>query len=105
MLYPLILDCETQPRITVSNITLRNITSEGGLLPPGIIRCNETNPCTGFEFDNVNFKGWYNDYDLGFITEYVQGESINSYPDPGFSSPGHPLPRFDMTEKIENYFL
>jgi hypothetical protein len=40
-------------RITVRNITLRNIKSTGGLLPPGIIRCNETNPCTGFVFDNV----------------------------------------------------
>ena len=86
MIYPLDKNCQTQPRIDVRNITLRNIVSKGGLLPPGIIRCNETNPCTGFVFENVNLSGWLIHKDNGFITENVQGVSINSFPDPHFNA-------------------
>ena len=106
MLYPILPECHTQPLITVSNITLRNITSDEGWLPPGIIRCNATNPCSGFVFDNVQVKGWFNKHDLGYITENVQGVSINSYPDPGFSAPGEPLrENFEWTTHIENFIL
>jgi hypothetical protein len=66
------------------NITLRNVYSEGGVLPPGIIRCNETNPCTDFTFENVQMKGWFNYLNKGFITENVYGTVINSHPDPHF---------------------
>ena len=104
MLYPLIPHCETQPLINMYNITLRNIYSKGGLLPPGIIRCNETNPCTGFVFDNVQMDGWYNDYGLGYITENVQGVVINSYPDPGFSMSGE-KPSSSWKTQFGNYLL
>lgn len=57
MLYPIKPDCPTQPRITMKDITLRNIHSTGGLLSPGILRCNATNPGTGFIFDNVHVGG------------------------------------------------
>ena len=56
MFYPLNKTCPTQPRVTISDITLRNITSRGGLLPAGVIRCNETNPCTNFKFENVDIR-------------------------------------------------
>ena len=52
MLYP-IKECETQPLITIANIDLKNIVSKGGFLPPGIIRCNESNPCYGINFEAV----------------------------------------------------
>lgn len=39
MEYPL-AKCITQPLIDIHNITLRDINSTSGLLPPGIIRCN-----------------------------------------------------------------
>ncbi len=64
------------------NITLKNIDVEGSILTPGIIRCNATNPCTDFTFENVHMNAWYNNKDLGFITENVYGTVINSYPDP-----------------------
>ena len=91
MLYPLNPDCETQPRVTMQDITLKNITSEGGILPAGIIRCNETNPCTGFHFEDVKVISKFWDF-LGmnhFITEFVEGTSVNVYPEPGFKKPGY----------------
>ena len=53
MLYPLVKECETQPRVPIKNLTLRNVHGSGGLLAPGILRCNETKPCEGFSFENV----------------------------------------------------
>jgi hypothetical protein len=88
MLYPIVPECHTQPRIDMHNITLRNITSKNGWLTPGIIRCNETNPCTGFVFENVQMDGWTNNLGLGFITENVYGTVVNSYPAPDFKQVG-----------------
>lgn len=84
MLYPVIKECHTQARITIRNITLRNVYSTKGILPPGIIRCNETNPCTDFTFENVYATGWFTLLDYGYITENVIGTQVNSYPSPGF---------------------
>jgi len=86
MIYPLNKHgCETQPLITVANITLRNITSHGGLLPPGIIRCNETNPCTGINFENVHVSGWWSFFKLNFIVEQATGSVVNSVPIPALN--------------------
>jgi len=74
MIYPINNDCPTNPRITMENITLRNITSTGGLLPAGILRCNSTNPCKNFTFEDVSIKGALWDLlNIGWITEYVEG--------------------------------
>jgi hypothetical protein len=94
MLYPLLPHCETQPRITVRNITLRNIHSRGGYLV-GIVRCNETNPCTDINFENVKHDGFFSDFKYGFITEHVYGSVVDSYPAPNFNSSSTP-------EEIEN---
>ena len=56
MLYP-VEKCPTQPRITIENISFRNITSDSSTL--NVMRCNETNPCKNFMFDNVNIKGHF----------------------------------------------
>ena len=85
MTYP-IGGCTTQPLITVSNITLNNIRQYGSLLPPGIIRCNETNPCKGFVFNNVKASGWWKFLKLGYITEHIEGVVTHSDPAPAFNS-------------------
>ena len=85
-MYPLV-PCETQPLVDVHNITLRNVQQYGTILPPGIIRCNETNLCTGFVFDNVRAHGWWRIFGRNYIVENVIGVSTNTHPDPGFASP------------------
>ena len=49
MLYPL-KPCLTQPLIDIENVTIRNVRQYGTILPPGVLRCNETNPCQNFIF-------------------------------------------------------
>ena len=82
MLYPFNPDCPTQPRISIKDIHLKDITSKGGLLLPGIMRCNETNPCGDFFFKNVNIKGWLSK--KGYICENIYGYSMDSFPKPCF---------------------
>lgn len=53
-LYP-IEKCPTEPRITIGNITFKNITSDKDTL--NVLRCNETNPCKNFNFIDVDIKG------------------------------------------------
>lgn len=87
MFYPLNKDCPTQPRIDISDITLRNITSTGGYLPAGILRCNETNPCTNIVFENVDVRSsvWDTLHE-SYITENVHGTATGSFPHPSFNS-------------------
>lgn len=72
MLYPL-GGCETQPLIDVNNITLKNVTSKSGFLPPGIIRGNSTNPMKNINFIDVKIEGWWQDMGWSFISEYAYG--------------------------------
>jgi len=76
--------CDTQPLIDIRNITLKNVESTGGLLPPGIIRCNATNPCKDINLINVKMNGWWKDLNWTFISEYADGQVQNVFPDPGF---------------------
>ena len=86
LLYPF-EDCHTEPKIDFRNITIRNLESTGGLLNPGIIRFNETNPSQGLKFENVTLHGWWEDLDWGFITEFAHGATaVNVYPDPQFGA-------------------
>jgi hypothetical protein len=78
-LYPIDPECPTQPRVPVSNIKLRNIHFTGGVTLPGVLLCNETVPCTGFEFTNVtNLGGWLVSKD--YVCENVQGIQSNTNP-------------------------
>jgi hypothetical protein len=71
--------CETNPLVTMENITLRNINIYGGVLSPGILVCNATNPCTNFLFDNVNvFNRSIFPVADGYLCENVNGHAINS---------------------------
>ena len=82
-MYPL-NDCPTVPVVTIKNIELHNVNVYNSVLPPGIMRCNETNPCTGFVWDNVQAHGWWHKLGVGYITENVYGEVRNSKPVPQF---------------------
>ena len=66
-------------------------------MPAGIIRCNETNPCTGFVLDNVKVHGWWRLLHKGYITENVEGTVKDSKPIPEFGGVG------DITEVEEAY--
>ena len=103
MLYPL-KPCVTQPLIDIDNVTIRNVQQYGTILPPGVIRCNETNPCTGFVFQNVQAHGWWKIFGLNYITENVRGVVANSKPVPAFiGSDG--LSYVNETEDGESYNL
>jgi polygalacturonase len=71
--------CETDPLVTIDTVVLRNVNIYGGLLSPGILICNATNPCTNFLFDNVNV---YNrsvfPVQDGFLCDSIQGFARNS---------------------------
>lgn len=75
--------CDANPRVTVTGVVLRDVTIHGGILSPGIIKCNETNPCTDFVFENVNVynpsKFPIND---GFLCEnaYIDVKNSNLKP-------------------------
>ena len=67
------------------NITLRNIQQYDTILPvPGVVRCNETNPCTGFVFENVKSHGIWTWLGFNYITEQVVGVVTDSKPVPAF---------------------
>ena len=86
------------------NITLRNVQQYGTLLPPGVIRCNSTNPCTGFVFENVRAHGWWRILGLSYIVENVFGIATSSKPDPGFLDPltiAEPRPSADFTAFVK----
>lgn len=72
-------DCPTDPLVTIQNITLRNVDIYGGVLSPGIMICNATNPCTNLIFDNVNV---YNrslfPVEKGYLCENFSGYARNS---------------------------
>ena len=88
MIYPL-QPCETQPRVTVRDIYLKNVTSVGSILPAGILRCNETNPCQNFVFEDVQLRSSLWDHlGIGFISEFVEGHTSNVFPDPKIREAG-----------------
>jgi len=70
----------------MNGIVLRNINVYGNLLIPGIIRCNETNPCTGFVMQNVNDDSLWTKLGFSYIVENVQGDVVNSFPIPAYTN-------------------
>lgn len=70
--------CVTNPQITVSDITLRNVNIYGGVLAPGIMICNQTNPCHNFVFDNVNVYNPASFPFSGYLCNFVSGYAKNS---------------------------
>ena len=74
----------------------------GGFLSPGVIRCNESNPCTGMNFENVNIEGWWEKMEWSFISEYSYGNVINTHPDPKL---GKPSERVFELFTVQNFFI
>ena len=94
MLYPLDKHCETNPRVTMKDITLKNITSVNGVLPPGIIRCNASNPCDNFVFEDVQVRSKFWEYfgEGKYITENVNiNYKGNNFPAPSIEEHKEPV--------------
>lgn len=73
--------CSTQPLVTIQNITLRNIAIRDSVLYPVTIRCNVSNPCRWFEFENVTTDRWsIGQKSTGVVCEYVTGRQTNTKP-------------------------
>ena len=73
--------CDTQPRVTISNIVLKNVKIWNSLLFPIIMRCNETNPCRNIVYDSVQVEGWLiGNKSKGYVCENVHGTRTNTYP-------------------------
>lgn len=66
---------------------MRNFEIHNAILPPGVIRCNAANPCTGMVFDNVQADGWWSKLRMNYFVENTHGEVINSKPAPAFVTP------------------
>jgi hypothetical protein len=65
--------------VTVDGVFLRNVNIYGGILSPGLIVCNVTNPCTNLVFDNVNvYDRSYFPVKEGFYCENGSGYAKNS---------------------------
>jgi len=89
MFYPF-GNCDTYNAVTMDRIILKNITSTGSLLPVGVILCNYTNPCTNFHFENINATSTlWDTLGVGWISQFVEGTAINSFPDPHFKPNGY----------------
>jgi polygalacturonase len=82
MLYPIGGDdaCPVNPLVPIYNVTLKDIAISGGVTPP-VVRCNETAPCTGFEFDNVQYTSWATRAE-GWICENAFGTEKHLQPKP-----------------------
>ena len=90
MTYPISEFCQTNPRVTMKDITLRNVTSTGALLPAGVILCNETNPCKNFLFEDVNMRSTlWDTLGIGYINHFSEGQATRSFPDPRFKPQGY----------------
>lgn len=66
--------CPTDPEITLANLTFTRIDIVGGLLSPGVLIANSTNPGTGFVFDGVivrNSTAW--PVAEGYLVQNVRG--------------------------------
>jgi hypothetical protein len=92
--------------ITFADITLRNITTSNNWFPAGVIRCNSTNPCKNFVFDNVNVRSpLWDTLGIGYITEFAEGIATNSHPDPGFKPVGYYDDPKNRNEELEAFAL
>jgi hypothetical protein len=66
--------CPTDPEVTLANFTFRRVAIHGGLLSPGVLIANVSNPGTGFLFDGVvvhNSSGW--PVSGGYLVQSVAG--------------------------------
>ncbi len=55
--FPVRGECQTQPRVTISNIVIRDSVFEAGVTLPGVLYCDPANPCKGITLSNVSNTG------------------------------------------------
>jgi hypothetical protein len=76
--------CSTQPLVTLTNITLEDITIHKSLLYPVTLRCNVSNPCTEINFINVKTDEWLiGQKDKGYVCEFATGKALGNSPQIG----------------------
>jgi len=63
--YPIVDACPTNPLVTFSDITIRNVTFEKSVTMPGVILCDAANPCTGLDISYVT----NNPIDGGYLVQ------------------------------------
>lgn len=56
--YPIVDECPTQPRVSMTNIVLDDVTFENGVTLPGVMLANVSTPYTDFKFNNVTSSGF-----------------------------------------------
>ena len=71
-----------QPNVPIRNVTLRNVTLVKGITLPGVILCNETNPCTNINFDGVSNSGSFL-VQKDYVCKSALGTVTGSSPVPG----------------------
>jgi hypothetical protein len=80
--YPIINTCPTQPRITLANISLFNITATHTAFLPGVILGDLSNPIQNLIFENVLGSG-KNIIQSDYVCQgVVNGTNINNLPSP-----------------------
>ena len=79
--YPIVNECPTQPRVSMTNIVLDDVVFENGITLPGVMLANVSTPYTNFRFANVTNTGFLSGkflLDQNYVCENVQGEADNT---------------------------
>ena len=91
--YPIVKECPTQPRVSITNITLEDVTFEDGITLPGVMLANVSTPYTNFRFNNVTNSGFLSGnflLDQNYVCENVQGVANGmTNPLPACFKPSH----------------
>jgi len=70
----------TNPLVSFRNITIRDAVFTDVVFPQaGVLRCNETNPCTGVVLQDVTVQGWAA---TEWVCEHAVGEALRVTPEP-----------------------
>lgn len=98
-LLPVVPVCPTQPLVTISGITLRNVTAIDTLPSfegPGVVLCDPANPCTNIVFEDVT-----NTVTTANMTDII--EQIKMLPVPNV--PGIVFPTASRSEDYSYEYL
>ncbi len=80
-LYPIIPQCPTQQRVSMSNILLEDVHLSGGLTLPGVLLLNASTPGVNFTFNNVVNTGPFL-VQKDYVCQHIDGVVANSLPVP-----------------------
>jgi polygalacturonase len=80
-LYPVDEECPTQALVRVSNIVIEDVRASGGVLMPGVILCNASNPCVNITLRDVVNTGDFR-VDGNYVCVAARGNAVQSLPVP-----------------------